>query len=116
MRFLRVTVAVLVVCGMVGLALTALFGFEEPNTILLLLSAGLLFGAALTVFAHAGLTRVLTPAQRRIWLHQFTGRRAPWAFGEYLNSDDPAAAAIRFTEDVVDRDRVNQGSPPGGTP
>ena len=87
-RFLRVLVAVLLVCGLVGLALTALFGFEEPNDTLLFLSSGLLLVAPVLVLAHLSVTRALTPTQRRIWFYQLTGRRAPWAYGDYLSCDD----------------------------
>lgn len=51
---LRLTVTVLFVCGIAGIILTALFGFEAPNDILLGASAALLCGAALTVFVHLG--------------------------------------------------------------
>ena len=113
-RFLRVMVAVLLVCGLVGLALTALFGFEEPNDTLLFLSSGLLLLAPVVVLAHLSVTRALTPSQRRIWFYQLTGRRAPWAFGDYLSCDDLGAAATRFAEDASDRGRADQ-PPSGGT-
>jgi hypothetical protein len=100
---LRGLVTVLFVCAMAGLVLTALFGFEEPNNTLVLLSSGLLFTATLAVFAHLGVTRVLTRSQKRIWLNQLTGRRAIWAWREYLTCDDLRAAAIRFAEQASGR-------------
>ena len=96
---LRGLVSVLFVCAMTGLVLTALFGFEEPNYILLPLSSGLLLTALVAAFAHLSVTRVLNRSQKRIWLHQLTGRRAVWAWAEYLACDDLRAAAIRFAEE-----------------
>jgi hypothetical protein len=116
-RFLRVIVLVLVVFGVVGLALTALFGFEEPNNTLLLLSSGLLLAAATAVFAHLSVSRALTARQKRIWLRQLTGRRCAWAFGEYLSCDDLGAAATRFADAALAPGRAGQQLPPsGGTP
>jgi hypothetical protein len=96
---LRAIVAVGVTCGLAGLALTALFGFEEPNDTLLLLSSAFLFAPVLAVFIHLSRTSALTPAQRRAWLRRLTSRRAAWAFGEYLSCDDLASAATRLGGD-----------------
>jgi len=95
--FLRGLVAVLFVCAMAGLGLTAVFGFEEPDNTLLFLSSGLLLIAIVAVFAHLGVTRVLSRSQKRIWLQQLVGRRAIWAWPEYLSCDDLRAAATRFS-------------------
>jgi hypothetical protein len=97
---LRALVTVLFVSAMAALALAALFGFEEPNDTLLLLSSGLLVAAIVAVFAHLSLTRILSRAQKRIWFHQLAGPRAVWAFAEYLTCENLRTAAIRFAEDA----------------
>ena len=94
---LRLTVTVLFVCGIAGLILTALLGFEAPNDTLIGASAGLLCGAVLTVFVHLGVTRTLTRAQKRIWFRHLTGRKAAWAWSDYVASDDLGATALRFS-------------------
>jgi len=103
LTLVRALVTVLFVCAMAGLVLTAVFGFEQPNNTLLLLSSGLLLTAIVAVFAHLGLTRVLNRSQKRLWFHQLTGRRAVWAWAEYLTCDDLRAAAMRSAEDAFPR-------------
>jgi hypothetical protein len=98
---LRALVVSMVVFGFAGLILTTALAFEEPNTTLLLLSTGLLIAPAAAVFAHLFITRELTSAQRRAWFRRLTGRRALWAFGEYLSAIDlggGAEAAGRSTD------------------
>jgi hypothetical protein len=107
---LRLTVTVLFVCGMAGIILTALFGFETPNDTLLGASAALLCGAALTVFVHLGVTRTLTRAQKRRWLRHLTGRKAAWAWSDYVTSDDLGAAALRLSEEHPRPSRSRQES------
>src|SRR5918993_1064697 len=97
---LRAVVTVLVVFAMAGVLLTLVLGFEEPNNALLLLSSGLMLTAVLAVFAHLALTSELNRSEKRIWLARLTGRKAPWAFGDYLNSDDlRATGGDRVQED-----------------
>lgn len=103
LTILRAMVSVLFLCAMTGLALTGLFGFEEPNTALLVLSSTLLLTAILAVFVHLAVNRVLNREQKRIWLHRLTGRRALSAWAEYLSCDDLPAAATRFTGDASAR-------------
>ena len=97
---LRALVAVLFVCAMAGFVLTAVFGFEEPDNTLLLGSFGLLVTALLAIPAHVLMTRELSGPQRRIWVHELTGRGAPWAWGHYLACDDIRAEAIRLQHDM----------------
>ena len=96
--FLRAVVSVLFVCALAGLVLTGVFGFEAPNDRLLLLSTGLLFTVLVAVLVHLGVTKALTRQQKGIWLRELTGRRAAWAWGEYLSCDDLRAAANRCAE------------------
>lgn len=96
---LRAIVTVLLVCATAGLVLTMVFGFEEPNNTLLLLSSGLLLSAIAAVFVHLGVTRRLNRSEKRTWLRQLTGRRAVRAWREYLVSGDVRGAAIRFVRE-----------------
>ena len=96
LRVLQILATILFVSGIASLALTATFAFEEPNNPLLLLSAGLLVTPLVAVFAHLTATSELNRSQKRIWLRQLTGRRAPSAWAEYLTCGDLRAAASRF--------------------
>lgn len=88
--------AVLGVFGMVGLAVTALLGFEEPNSTLLVFSAVLLFAAPVA------------------WIQQLTGRRAAWAFSDYLTCHDRRATAKKLVEEALARRRAKEDlSSPG---
>jgi hypothetical protein len=100
---LFVALAILSVFGTVGLCLTALFGFEEPNSTLLLVSSLLVLAAPVAMLVHLVLTRELTRQERRIWIRELTGPRAPWAFSDYLISDDRSAAARRLAEEALAR-------------
>ena len=96
---LRSVVTVLVVFAMAGFLLTLVLGFEEPNEALLLLSSGLMVTAVLAVFAHLAVTQELNRSEKRIWLARLTGRKAPWAFSDYLNCEDLHATAVSYVED-----------------
>ena len=91
--------AVLNLFGMAGLVLTATLAFEEPNTALLLVSSLLLFAAPIAVLLHLASTRELSRQEKRIWIQQLTGRRAPWVFSDYLTSPDRRATAKRLAEE-----------------
>jgi hypothetical protein len=106
LTLLRALMTVLFVCAMAGLLLTALFGFEEPNNILLLLSSGLLLTAIAAVFIHLAVNRQLTRSQKHIWLRHLTGRRALFAWTEYLTCNDLPAAARQFSEGMSARDEI----------
>ena len=103
LTLLRALVVVLLVCAMTGLVLTAVFGFEEPNTTLLLVSSGSLVTAVLAVFGHLALNRVLDRSQKRMWLTQLTGRRAMFAWAEYLACDDLRAAVRQLAQEAATR-------------
>jgi uncharacterized membrane protein len=110
MRLVRTLVSALSACAFVAIGFTALFGFEEPNNTLMLLSFGLLAAAVVVVVAHLGVTRTLTPAQKRTWLRELFGRKAPYAWGVYLTCDDLVSAANRFSEEALARE-CRAGSP-----
>lgn len=103
--FLRALVTFLSLAATMGLVLTALSGFEEPNDVLLLLSSGLLLVAVVAVFAHLGATRLVEPALKRVWFQQLVGRRALSAWAEYLTCEDLRATADAWRQ----ADMANRG-------
>ena len=102
------TLAVLSVVGMVGLAVTAVVGFEEPNNTLLLTSFVLMLTAPAAMLVHLTVTRELTPREKQIWIRQLTGPQAARAFSAYLTSDDRSATAQRLER----RTGVGDSKPP----
>jgi hypothetical protein len=100
---LFVALAILSLFGTVGLCLTALFGFEEPNSTLLLISSAFVLAAPVTMLVHLTFTRELTRQERRLWIRALTGPRAPWAFSDYLTSEDRPATARRLAEEALAR-------------
>lgn len=91
------TFTLLTIAGAAVLALTVFIGFEEPNGLLLLISAILMFAAPVAMFAHLALTDELSPVEKRIWLRALTGRRALVAFSVYLTCADRRAALDGLT-------------------
>jgi hypothetical protein len=89
---------VLSIAGMIGLATTALVGFEEPNNTLLLVSTMLVLAAPTAALVHLSLTRELTRQEKRAWIRGFTGPRAPRLFADYLTSRDRRATARNLAE------------------
>jgi hypothetical protein len=104
--------AVLNLFGVAGLVLTAMLAFEEPNSALLLVSSLLLFAAPIAVLLHLVVTRELSRQEKRIWTQQLTGRRAPWAFSDYLSSPDRRATAKRLAEETATRGSGEGGAEP----
>lgn len=92
---------VLSVVGMVGLAVTGVVGFEEPNNTLLLISLVLMFAAPLAMLVHLTGTRELTSREKRIWVRQLVGPRAARAFSAYLTSHDRSATAERLAAEAL---------------
>jgi hypothetical protein len=93
--------------GLVGLVINFVFSFEEPNAALLLVSAIGCLAAPVGVLLHLRFTAALTHEEKRIWLHEFTSRRAPSAFSEYLSSADRQVSARRRAEESLVRRRTN---------
>jgi len=92
---------VLSVVGMVGLAATAIVGFEEPNDTLLLTSLALMFGGPVAMLVHLAVTRELTASEKWIWIRQLAGPRAARAFAAYLTSHDRRATAERLAAEAL---------------
>jgi hypothetical protein len=114
--------AALSLLGIVGLAATALLGFEEPNSVLLLWSSALVLAAPAAILVHLIMTKDLTRQEKRIWLHEFASPRAGWAISEYLTSGDRRATAGSLAEQALARRRTaassrsasrSRTSPPG---
>jgi hypothetical protein len=97
--------ALLSVFGMIGLALTAMLGFEEPNRALFLLSSVLMVAAPVAMLVHLIVTRELTRREKRLWIRQLAGPHAARAFSAYLTSHDRSATADRFAAEALARSR-----------
>jgi hypothetical protein len=104
--------AVLSVAGMVGLAVTAVAGFEEPNNTLLLTSFVLMFAAPVAMLVHLTVTGELTPREKRIWIRQLAGPRAARAFSAYLTSYDRSATAERLAAEALARSQDERTEEP----
>jgi hypothetical protein len=89
---LRISVG-LSVFGLGATVVMLVLGFETPHTGLLRLSAFCVFSTPLAVLVHLAATTDLTNSQKRIWLRALLGRKAPWAFAEYLRTADRGAIA-----------------------
>ena len=89
--------------GIVGLGLTALFPFDQPNNMLLIASSALVLATPVAMLVHLGATRELTRHEKRIWIRELVGPRAPWVFSDYVTSDDRREAARRLAEDARTR-------------
>lgn len=95
--------AALSLFGIAGLGLTALIGFEEPDRNLLLFSSVLVLSAPVAILVHLVVTKELTRQEKRIWLHELTGRRAAWVFSDYLTSSDRRATARSLADQALTR-------------
>jgi hypothetical protein len=95
--------------GTVGLGLTALLGFEKPSNTLLLVFSVLVLAAPVAMLVHLSATRELTREEKRIWIRELTGPRAPWAFSDYVASSDRRATAGRLAEEALARRSAHRG-------
>lgn len=84
--------------GFAGLVVTVVIGFEEPDRTLLVLSAVAMLVPLLGPFLHLAFSVELTPDEKRAWLRELAGRRAPWAWSSYLTCADRREAARRFAK------------------
>jgi hypothetical protein len=104
--------ALLSVFGMVGLAVTAVLGFEEPNKTLFVSSLVLTFAAPVAMLVHLVVTRELTLGEKRIWIRQLAGPHAARAFSAYLTSHDRSATADRLAAEALARSRDSRTKEP----
>jgi peptidoglycan/LPS O-acetylase OafA/YrhL len=94
---------VLSLAGMVLLAVTAVVGFEEPNSTLFLTSLALVLAAPAAMLVHLAATRQLTGSEKRIWIRELAGPRAARSFSAYLTSHDRSATAGRLAAEASAR-------------
>jgi hypothetical protein len=94
---------VLTLAGIAGFVLTAMLGFEEPNTPMLLVSGAMTLAAPLTALVHLSVTSGLTHDERRIWLKEFGSREVWSALSEYLSSPNLSESAKRRAQDALGR-------------
>src|SRR5437762_14154916 len=81
------------VFGVVGRAVAAMVGFEEPNETLLLVSFVLMLAAPVAMLVHLTITKELTWREKRIWIRQLASHRGARVFSAYLTSHDRGATA-----------------------
>jgi Mn2+/Fe2+ NRAMP family transporter len=94
---------VMSVVGLVGLFITAMAGFEEPDNTLLLFSVLLGLAAPAVVLVHLMFTKELTRREKSLWLRHLAGPHAARVFCIYLTSGDRAASALRLPADISTR-------------
>jgi hypothetical protein len=95
--------AVLTVLGIAGFVVTAMLGFEEPNTLMLLASGAMTLAAPITALAHLVVTRGLTRDEKRIWLKEFGSAEVFSALSEYLSSTNLSETAKRRAQGALNR-------------
>jgi hypothetical protein len=92
-------VAVLSLIGMVGLVVTTILGFEEPNTLMFWAFGAASFVAPAAILVHLSITRALTDDEKRIWLKEFRSPRIWSALSEYLSSTNLSESARRRVQE-----------------
>jgi hypothetical protein len=102
-RGIRNIVAVLSMVGIVGVILTTMLGFEEPQTPMLWVSVATAFGAPIAVLVHLSVTHALTHDEKRIWLKEFGSAQVWSALSEYLSSTNLSESAKRRVQDAQAR-------------
>ena len=100
-RGIRGVLTVLTMVGIVGLVVTTMLSFEEPNTLMLVVSGALALAAPITALVHLGLTRELTDDEKKIWLKEFRSARVWSALSEYLSSTNLSESAKRRAQNAL---------------
>jgi hypothetical protein len=95
--------AVLTVAGIAGFVVTAMLGFEEPNTPMLLASGAMMLAAPVAALMHLSVTHGLTHDEKRIWVKEFGSAEIWSALSEYLSSTNLSESAQRRAQDVTRR-------------
>jgi hypothetical protein len=91
-------------CG--GLALAALFGFEEPDARWLVGSGVLLAAAPAGLVLHLAFTRELSRKDKRLWVANLVRLKEPGLVADYFTAKARANATQRLTAKA----RVNRGA------
>ena len=99
----RRSVAVLSMIGMVGLVVTTMLGFEEPNALMFWGSAAMALAAPIWIVVHLSVTRALTHDEKQIWLKEFGSAQVWSALSEYLSSTNLSESAKRRVRDARGR-------------
>jgi hypothetical protein len=94
-RSLRDVLVLLTVAGIVGIVVTTMLGFEEPDTPMLLVSGAMTLAAPIAALLHLSVTRALTHDEKRIWLSEFRSAQIWSALAEYLSSANLSESARR---------------------
>jgi hypothetical protein len=102
-RWVSAVFGALSLLGLVAILLMVILGFETPNTVLLVVSASLIFAAPLATLWHFATTRVLTPAEKRIWIGELTGSEMFSALSEYMRSTDLRASTKKLSVNAAAR-------------
>ncbi len=84
--------AVLTVAGIAGFVMTAMLGFEEPNTSMLLVSGAMTLAAPIAALD-----------EKRIWLKELGSAEVWSALSEYLSSTNLSESARRRAQDALAR-------------
>src|SRR5437660_5191855 len=100
---IRGILAVLTTVGIVGLFMTTMLSFEEPNTLMLFVSGALALAAPITALVHLGLTRGLTDDEKKIWVKEFRSAQVWSALSEYLSSNNLSESAKRRARSALAR-------------
>jgi hypothetical protein len=95
--------AVLTVAGIAGFVVTAILGFEEPNTPMFFASGAMMFAAPVAALMHLSVTRGLTHDEKRIWMKEFGSAEVWSALSEYLSSTNLSESAKRRAQDALAR-------------
>ena len=99
------------VFGCVALALTALIGFERPNTALLILASALILVVPFGMLVHLTMTSGLSREEKRLWLREFGSRRIATGLADYLTCRDRQATIRRRVDRAASR-QFTSGAPP----
>ena len=91
-------VPILTLVGIAGLLVTLLLGFEEPHTLLLVVSSFLVVSAPVAIFDHVLFTRHLDSNEKRELIGYFLSRHAAVAIDEYVSSTDRRAGLARLRQ------------------
>jgi hypothetical protein len=95
--------AVLTVAGIAGFVVTAMLGFEEPNTPMLLASGAMMLAAPVAALMHLSVTRGLSDDEKRIWMKAFGSAELWSALSEYLSSTNLSESAKRRAQEALAR-------------
>jgi hypothetical protein len=70
--------------GLLGVAVMALLGFEQPDTLMLVVASLLLLAAPVGLVLHLSTTKELTAEEKRLWAIRLLSWRGPALFGAYF--------------------------------